>query len=235
MLNQSVRWCVIAAIATLAAAASRQGVAAAETQDLATIRSAVERAAAARIAMNGADVQIEVSAIDSRLQLPACPSLGIDLPPNTTASMTAKVTCIQPQWTIYVPLRVHAWTEAIVAAGNLPPNRALSAGDFSRGKVDIFAAPGGVITDPKQVQGKILRAGLVVGSPILSTMLDQPISVHRGQRVVLTASDSAMTVKTAGVAMEDGRVGDHISVQNPDSQKTVNATVTRDGGVEIKF
>jgi flagella basal body P-ring formation protein FlgA len=204
-------------------------------QDLATIRGAVETAAASRISLNGSNVQIEVSAIDARLQLPACPSLAVDLPPTTMASMTAKVSCIQPQWTIYVPLRVHAWTEAIVAAGNLPPNRALAAEDFTRGKVDVFSAPGGVITDPRQVQGKILRAGLVVGSPILSTMLDQPVAVRRGQRVVLTASDSAMSVKTSAVAMEDGRVGDNIAVQNPDSQKTVRATVTRDGGVEIKF
>jgi flagella basal body P-ring formation protein FlgA len=188
-----------------------------------------------RLAANDATVEVTVGTIDSRLQLPVCPSLDVSLPSANAASMTAKVSCDLPHWTIYVPLRLHAWVEAVVAAANLVPNRALSPRDLTRGKVDLFAATGGVLTDPQQVEGKILRAGLVVGSPILSTMLDLPISVHRGQRVVLTASDDTMVVKTAAVALEDGRVGDNIPVQNPDSQKTVNATVTRDGGVEIKF
>jgi flagellar basal body P-ring formation protein FlgA len=210
-------------------------VKAAQIQDPGTIRAAIETAMSSRMTANDANVEVSVGAIDSRLQLPACPSVDVTLPPTNTASMTAKVSCDLPRWTIYVPVRVRAWVEAVVAAANLVPNRALSLRDLTRGKVDLFAAPGGVLTDPKQVEGKILRNGLVVGSPILATMLDLPISVRRGQRVVLTASDQTMIVKTSAVALEDGRVGDNIPVQNPDSQKTVNATVTRDGGVEIKF
>jgi flagella basal body P-ring formation protein FlgA len=52
---------------------------------------------------------------------------------------------------------------------------------------------------------------------------------------VLTLTDTEMTIKTTALAMEDGRVGDSIAVQNPDSQKTLRATVARDGGVEIRF
>jgi flagella basal body P-ring formation protein FlgA len=59
--------------------------------------------------------------------------------------------------------------------------------------------------------------------------------VHRGQRVTLTLTDPEMTIKTTATALDDGRVGDTITVQNADSQKTLRATVSRDGGVEIKF
>ena len=51
----------------------------------------------------------------------------------------------------------------------------------------------------------------------------------------MTLTDPTMTIKRTAVALEDGRVGDNISVQNPDSQKTLRATVARDGGVEMKF
>jgi flagella basal body P-ring formation protein FlgA len=92
-----------------------------------------------------------------------------------------------------------------------------------------------LITDPRQVDGKILRIGLMAGAPILSPQLDLPIAVHRGQKVMLTLTDPEMTLKTTATALDDGRVGDTISVENVDSQKTLRATVARDGGVEIKF
>jgi flagella basal body P-ring formation protein FlgA len=99
----------------------------------------------------------------------------------------------------------------------------------------MFAGRNGILTDPRQAEGKILRAGLQMGAPILSPLLDLPVTVHRGQRIVMTLTDPAMTIKTTGLAMQDGRVGDTIEVQNPDSQKTFRATVADDGGVELKF
>jgi flagella basal body P-ring formation protein FlgA len=207
-----------------------------ENEAQTTIRAAIEDAMAPRLAtVNDAKVEVSVGTIDPRLQLAACPDIDVSLPPSVSATMTAKVSCEAPRWVLYVPVHVHAWADAIVAAANLIPNRALSARDLTRGRVDMFAATGGVLTDEKDVEGKILRAGLQVGAPILSAMLDLPISIHRGQRVVLTATDATMVIKTTAVALEDGRVGDNIAVQNPDSQKTVRATVTDDGGVAIKF
>jgi flagella basal body P-ring formation protein FlgA len=230
------RHCLIAALVGLMGTSSETMAAApVTTQDLAQVRAAVEAAVAPRLTARDANVEIDVGSIDPRLQFPACPSLDVTLPPTTTAAMTAKVSCDLPRWSFYVPVRVHAWVEAMVAAANLPANRTLGPSDLTRGKVDIFASSGGVITDEKDAAGKILRAGLFVGAPVLSSMLEMPIAVRRGQRVILTASDQTIVVKTAAIAMEDGRVGDNIPVQNPDSQKTVNATVTRDGGVEIKF
>ncbi len=149
--------------------------------------------------------------------------------------MTAKVSCEDPSWTLYVPLRLHAWINAVVAAINLPPNTKLTTAQLTIGRVDQLASTGGLITDPRQAQGKILRIGLMAGSPVLSPLLDLPIAVHRGQNVVLTLTDQSMTLKTTALAMEDGRVGDSISVQNTASQRTLRATVSRDGGVEIKF
>jgi flagella basal body P-ring formation protein FlgA len=74
-----------------------------------------------------------------------------------------------------------------------------------------------------------------MGSPILSPLLDLPVTVHRGQKIVMTLTDPMMTIKTTGLALQDGRVGDTIEVQNPESQKTFRATVADDGGVELKF
>ncbi|HXC26342.1 MAG TPA: flagellar basal body P-ring formation chaperone FlgA [Stellaceae bacterium] len=216
--------------------AKTSGSSADEIQDQGSIRAAIEAAIEPRFAaMHGTQGEVEVGTIDSRLRLPACSNINVDLPAANSAMMTAKVTCPDPNWTLYVPVHLHAWIEAVVASTNLAPNTALTASELTRGRADAFAGNGGLITDPRQAEGKILRTGVTAGAPILSLQLDLPISVHRGQRVMLTLNDPGMTIKTTATALDDGRVGDTITVQNADSQKTLRATVARDGGVEINF
>jgi len=216
--------------------AKASGSSADEIQDQGAIRAAIEASIAPRLAaMHDTQGQVEVGTIDARLRLPACSNIDVDLPPTNSAMMTAKVTCQTPNWTLYVPVRLHAWVEAVVAGTNLAPNTTLSSAQLTRGRADAFAGSGGLITDPRQVEGKILRVGVMAGAPILSPLLDLPIAVHRGQKVMLTLNDPEMTIKTTATAMDDGRVGDTITVQNADSQKTLRATIARDGGVEINF
>src|SRR5262249_12676368 len=159
-------------------------------------RAAIEAALAQRIVDNkDAAIEASVAPIDPRLQLPLCPALDVALPPTNAAAMTAKVSCESPRWTIYVPVRLHAWVDALVAASNLAPNRPLTPCDLTRGRVDLYNSNGGVLTNPAEVQGKILRVGVTVGSPILSPFLDLPIAVHRGQKVIVTLTDHSMTIK----------------------------------------
>ncbi len=211
-------------------------VAAVPTEDPAAIRAAIEAAVGPHVdAAKNASVDIAVGAIDPRLRFPECPALAVTVPPVEVATISAKVTCAAPAWTLYVPVHLHAWIEAVVAATNLPPEHTLRADDLSRGRVDMFAANGGVLTDPRQAEGKILRTGLSTGAPILSPLLELPIAVHRGQSVRLTLRDPTMTITTTALALEDGRVGDNIAVQNPESRKTLRATVDSEGGVELNF
>src|SRR5271165_4414786 len=171
------------------------------------------------------------SAVVPRLRLPSCPALEVTLPPTNVAMMTAKVECHAPSWTVYVPVRLHAWVDAVVASANLTPNTKLSADHLSRGRVDMFANNGGLLTEATQAEGKILRVGLLAGAPILSPFLELPIVVHRGQKVLLTLTASTMIIKAPALALEDGRVGESIAVENPDTKKTMQATVASDGTV----
>jgi flagella basal body P-ring formation protein FlgA len=209
---------------------------AAELETPASIRAAIEAAVSPRLAaLDRAAVEIAVGPIDSRLKLPSCPAIEVTLPPTNTAMMTARAECLSPSWTIYVPVRLHAWVEAVVAAVNLAPNTRLSGDYLTRGRVDTFSSNGGLLSEPAQAEGKILRVGLFAGAPITSTFLELPVVVHRGQKVLLTLTASTMTIRTTALALEDGRVGDSIALENPDTRKTVHATVADDGTVEMNF
>ena len=102
-------------------------------------------------------------------------------------------------------------------------------------QLDILATNGAYLTDPRQAEGMILRANVRAGAPILTPLLDLPVVVHRGDTVVLTLLDSVITIRADVIAMEDGRVGDRITVENPDSKKTIRAAVVNSGAVEICF
>lgn len=219
---------------TAAALALVNGARAAETEPPPAIRAAVQATVAARLdSMKGTTPEIEVGEVDPRLQLPACPALEVSLPSATAAAMTAKVVCSAHAWTLYVPVHVHAWTQAVVAATNLAPNTTLTADSVSLARVDVLATNSAIITDPTEAEGKVLRTGVLAGAPILAPFLALPIVVHRGDKVLLTLKDSVMTIKATAVALEDGRPGQSILVQNPDSRKSLRATVADDGTVEV--
>lgn len=210
------------------------GSAAAATETAAAIRAAIAAALEPRLA-GVQNATAEIGAIDARLQLPSCPDVEVSLPAASGAAIAAKVDCRSPNWTIYVPVRLHAWVEAVVAAANLAPNTTLSADLLSRSRIDAFAANGGLITEPARAEGKILRVGLIAGAPILASFLEMPLVVHRGQTVLLTVTDGTMAIRDSVLALEDGRIGDSIAMQNPQSQKIVHGSVTGDGTAEIRF
>jgi flagella basal body P-ring formation protein FlgA len=232
-LRKGVVAMVVLAVVCLAPPAA---LAAEDIETVASIRDAIQSAVAPRLAaIKDATVDIAVGAIDSRLRLPSCPSIEITLPATNAALMTARVECNAPSWTLYVPIRLHAWIEAVVARANLTPNTRLAADHLALGRVDMFSGNGGVLTEPSQAEGKILRVGLIAGAPILSPFLDLPIVVHRGQNVLVTLTASTMIIRATAVALEDGRAGENITVENPDSKKKMHATVVEDGSVELNF
>ena len=109
--------------------------------------------------MRGAAGEVQVGMINSRLRLAACDNIQVELPPNNAATMTAKVVCPTQNWTLYVPVRLHAWVDAIVASTNLAPNTQLTAEQLTRGRADAFGGSAGMLTDAREVEGKILRVG----------------------------------------------------------------------------
>jgi flagellar basal body P-ring formation protein FlgA len=235
-LKAVTAFAAIAAGELLGGPAMAEPPATAAFETAAVIRGIVTAAVSPRLgSFKDASVEIEIGALDPRLRLPACPAADVELPPVNHALMTAKVSCTAPVWTLYVPVRLHAWIDAVVAAANLMPETMLGSADLTRGRVDMLAQSGGLLTDPAEAAGKVLRVGLPAGAPVLSPFLEAPVVIHRGQKVLLTLNADTMTLRTPALALEDGRVGQSIEVENPDSKKTVRATVVDDGSVEMHF
>lgn len=83
--------------------------------------------------------------------------------------------------------------------------------------------------------GKQLTHSLRAGASLRENMLEEPLLIHRGDRVQLVASGYSLTVVTEGVAKEDGRLREKICVENTESGQTVDGVVAGTSTVRVHF
>lgn len=211
-------------------------VAAEEWQDTA----ALEKIAAAYVRGETSDlpgkVDVSIGNIDSRLHLAACPSPEAFTPTGTRlwGSATVGIRCVNPKWSLSLPITVKVMAEAIVVLHPLARNRIVEAGDLTRREADLTQLPTGVLTDPAQAIGKLTTIGIPAGSFLKNQMLRAPFLVLQGQKVRLVAQGAGFNIIAEGKALSDGIAGQLVSVRTT-SGKMVSGVVKSAGVVEVAF
>jgi flagella basal body P-ring formation protein FlgA len=187
----------------------------------------------------GAGVQIQVSALDARLRLPACEQAPqAFMPPGIAArgALTVGVRCDAPvAWTLYVPVRISDLRKVLVLTRSLGRGQAITADALELQERDAASLPYGFVTDPAQVLGQTLRRPLAPGSVLAPDALETARIIHRGQSVTLIGQAGGIEVRMRGTAMADGGAGDRLQVQNTSSKRTVEGVVRSADTVEVSF
>jgi flagella basal body P-ring formation protein FlgA len=93
---------------------------------------------------------------------------------------------------------------------------------------DNWAAPYGLIAKRRLRPNTVIRPEMV-GYP------EPPVLLKRNQNVVIKIDRLGLLVTANGKAVQDGKVGECIRVQNVDSQRIIMAKVNEDGTVEPVF
>jgi flagella basal body P-ring formation protein FlgA len=65
-------------------------------------------------------------------------------------------------------------------------------------------------------------------------MLEGQVAVERNDRVRVTLTRGAMVIETNGIAMQRGRIGDFISIRNPQSKSLFEAQITAPGVAQVR-
>jgi flagella basal body P-ring formation protein FlgA len=91
----------------------------------------------------------------------------------------------------------------------------------------------GVVVDRAAVVGKIARRTLLPGAPIPINATMEPKVVSAGAKVRIVFQESGMTISTFASALQQGAVGDVVSVRNIESGLTVSGIVQADGTVRV--
>lgn len=79
-----------------------------------------------------------------------------------------------------------------------------------------------------------LAKGVVVGSDAVKAQ-ETVVGVSRNQNVVIKVNRPGLVVTTTGKAMQNGKAGEWIKVQNVDSNRVIIAKINEDGTVEPVF
>ncbi len=187
--------------------------------------------------------QVQMQPLDPRVKVQACARpLNIDLP--FSSAQTVRVRCPEPVWQLYVQVqtaapdgRASAFVSGQqVGAGEQRRLVLVTAGALSRGmtvqaqdlRVQQVSVPaGGVYLDNPSdaVHAEVLR-DLPAGTPLRRSDLRPSVLVKRGQVVQLSIGQSQGFMVSARVeALQDGRMGEHIKLKNPESGRTLSGVV----------
>lgn len=188
-------------------------------------------------ASHNLDVRFTVGNIDSRLTLAACDDAletTFTTDPMSSTSPSVLVSCNGARpWRMYVTSSVEVHGPALVAARPLARGERLSPALVQEKQVQINASRRGILTDPEQIAGMLVRRPVNTGSPITPDLLEAPNAIERGDHVIITAKSKAFSVSSRGKALASASVGEQVLVENLRSSRTVRATVTAPGRVEI--
>src|SRR5690606_14723115 len=96
------------------------------------IRDVAEKFVVAQVPAGNGQVHASADALDPRLRMPRCEQAPTAQLPNAArfaARISVGVSCAQPRWTIYVPVRVETELPVLVLQKSMPRNSKVAAGD----------------------------------------------------------------------------------------------------------
>ncbi len=211
--------------------------AAGQWQTIQSISAAAEAHVRSSLAASGLQVESRVRSLDPRLKLARCDQPLQAFTPRAAElkqNVVVGVRCRgSTPWKVYVPVKLTAYREVLVARRPLNRGATLSSRDVRREKRDITIARGAYLTDLAQLEGKVLRRSVPEGRMMTMELLDEEELIKRGQQVTLMVAHNGFTVRMAGTALTDGAVNQRIRVENTSSKRTVEGIVRSRQVVEV--
>lgn len=232
----------VGCLATLAAVAAGSGAALAAPasvaiQPLPSIRRAAQRFVRAQMPAGEGGVVVTAGTLDPRLRLTKCPGpLAASLLEGAqlSARMSVAVGCRQgADWTVYVPVTVQSRIQVWALRAPQVQGARLTAGDLVHETRLVTGLAVGYVTSRAALAHSTLRHPLPAGAVLTSQDLLPDFMVRQGQQVTLVAALEGIKVRAAGVALQSGRYGALIRVQNASSSKVVQGVVETDGVVDV--
>jgi flagellar basal body P-ring formation protein FlgA len=185
---------------------------------------------------NGAEnVEVEASAVDARINVPVCAD-GITYTVNPEslfqANITVKASCASSAWYMFLVVHATEIQPVVVVSSALSPGTLLSSENLQVINMDKKRLRSTTFADIDGVIGARIKRRITAGRPVEP---DDLCFVCKGDRIVIGAGSANMQVKTNGIALEDGKLGESIRVKNARSNKDLVAQVVSTSEVKVNF
>jgi len=126
----------------------------------------------------------------------------------------------------------------VVEAIPVLKNRITAGQVISRNDVEWLQVPAnrygaGFVDRFDDLIGQTPRRALAAGMPIRAADIGKPEVIAKNSLVTMVVQGPGLTITTTGRAMESGSIGDVVQVMNPQSKRTIQATVTGTNLVQV--
>jgi len=205
----------------------------------AAIRTAAEQAVREAAGTAGNVLNVNVDTVDSRLRLSYCASAlhafvagDGQLRDHTTIGVRCDA---GNRWSIYLGVALSSEMPVLVARHAMAAGSQPAADDFSVVTRRLPGLSSHYLSDRAQLAGQRLRRPVAMDEALNADAVAVAPIVHRGQEITLLAHGGGMDVRVTVIALSDGRPDERIRVQNPGSQRIVEATVRSSQLVEVSL
>ena len=233
-LSMRQRWqhCLLAGLLTGAGFSAISAQALDDRQNTQDIRDSVKQLLTRETGGLPGTVQIDVGAIDARLNLASCAALEPFLPPGSRVwgKVNVGVRCNAPtRWSIYVPSTVRVIGTYYVSSRMISQGQVLSSTDINAMQGDLTSMSSGVVTMPEQAVGHTLTMSIGAGLALRQDSLRVQQAVIQGQTIRLVANGTGFRVSTEAVALNSAGEGQMVKVKVSSGQ--VLSGMARMGGL----
>lgn len=175
-------------------------------------------------------IQLSSLPLDDRIPDRSCnsePELLTPSDPPFNRQVTLQIKCNDTDsWAQYVHVRITETAPIVVASVNLARGEVITAAHLSVEMRPSHFIRVQYLDNPKLLIGSRSKRNIRSGMPLL---LSQICMVCKGDAVNIHANIKGLKIKTTGIALEDGSLGDQVKVKNKKTGKVLN---TRVDGVE---
>jgi flagella basal body P-ring formation protein FlgA len=223
-------------ILTLVLGVSTPGYAEQKFQSHDSIYELVKNTAARNI--NATEYKISVLPLDSLLKLPECtePLEAFTTTDLIKAGRTSiGVRCnTEKKWSIFTVAIIKVYETVIVLSRPVQRGEIITRQHLAIEKRDISKLRGDFITQAEQITNKQAARQMPAGAILSLKSFIEPRLIKRGDKIIISAIQSAFAIRMNGVAMMDGVKGQFIRIKNENSGRIINATVIEPGLVSVK-
>lgn len=181
-----------------------------------------------------ADITIAINSLHDQINLRNCTNYQLSPPDKLPhgGKLTLRTDCLAPQpWSSYVSVTVQALAPVAITARPLPRHTLLQADDMRFVVYNLANLTQGYYTTPTHLLGKKVRQNLAKSTVITPRMLLPAELIQAGEHILIEAQHGALTVKTPGIALQSGQLGQTIRVRNTRSGKELSAIIQQRGRV----
>jgi len=187
--------------------------------------------------LSGTGTQVEATALDERLRLPACkqsPSAFMPQGNNGRGAITVGVRCDAPvAWTLYVPVRISQTMQVLVLSRSLGRGEVITTDMLSLQSRDTAALPYGYLNNLADAIGKTLKRPMVAGSVLSPDAMETQRIIKRGQLVTVISRIGGLEVRAQATALSDAGQGDRLRAENKSSHRVIEGVVRSADTIEV--